>query len=119
MATVGGTIYVRIGGEQQWAAGDWEYTLGLRKREPVMLTDRLAGYAETPQTAMLKGTVIDHDGLDVAALLRLTDATITLDLANGKSVVFTQATQTGEGTIKANSGEIAVEFTAVSAEEVR
>lgn len=119
MATIGGTIYVRIGGEQQWASGDWEYTLGLRKREPVMLTDRLAGYTETPRPATLKGTIIDHDELDVRALQSLTDATITLDLANGKSVVFSQATETSDGTIKANSGEISVEFTAVSAEEVK
>lgn len=117
-ARIGGVIQVQIDGEIYDAKGDFTYNLGRNKRESVLGADRLHGFKETPQVASLEGKITDRQTLNVSTLLELKDATVTLTLANGKTVVFRNAFYAGDGNIGTGEGEIDFRIEAASAEEV-
>ncbi|MHC4712009.1 MAG: phage tail tube protein [Planctomycetota bacterium] len=115
---IGGTLAVKIDGEVQLARGSFEYDLGVDKREAVVGLDRLHGFKHTPKPAYCAGELSDTADCDVKALLEAEDVTVVLDLANGKSVVFRNATQTGDGTVNPEEGTIGVRYDGPSGEEL-
>jgi len=112
-----GIISVQINGEIQDAAGDFEYNLGAVKREALIGVDKVHGFKETPQVAFIAGSVRDRKTLDVKTLAVTEDATVTLQLANGKVVVLRNAWFAGDGTVKVDEATIEVRFEGLSAEE--
>lgn len=118
MRAVGGIIRITANGEQISAKGVWTYNLGKPKREAVVGADGVHGYKEVPQVAFIEGPTTDRGDLDLEALVGLRDATITLDLANGKAVVGGGAWFAGEGTGSTDEGEVAVRFEAERFEEL-
>lgn len=116
---IGGIIEIKANGEIYDAKGNFTYNLGKNKREAVVGMDRTHGYKEEPQVAMIEGAITDRNDLDVATLLELCDATITLTLANGKVVVLRDAWFAGEGNITTEEGEIEARFEGIDAEEIR
>lgn len=115
---VGGIITVRANGAQLRAKGSWSYNLGRPMREAIVGADGVHGYKETPRAAFVEGATTDRGDLDLSALQGLRDATVTLDLANGKTVVLSQAWFAGEGTATTEEGEVQVRFEGVQAEEL-
>ena len=115
---VGGIIFIKADGVQYDAKGAFEYNLGVAKRDPVIGHDRHHGYKELPQEAYCEGEITDSATLDVKNLLNISDATVTLELANGKTVVFKKAYFSGDGNIQTEEGNIAVRFTGESAQEI-
>lgn len=116
---VGGIITVRANGAPIRAKGSYTYNLGRPLREAVVGADGVHGYRETPQVAFIEGSTTDKGDLDLSALVGLTDATITLDLNNGKTIVLANAWFAGEGSATTEEGEVALRFEGVSAEELR
>ncbi len=114
----GGLIQVQTNGEVQDAKGSWSFNLGKPKREAIIGADGTHGFSEKPQVAFIEGAITDRGSLDVAALVTLKDASITLALANGKSILLYGAWYAGEGTVTTDEGEIAVRFEGIGAEEV-
>jgi len=115
---VGGIITVRVNGAVLRAKGAWTYNLGRPMREAIVGSDGVHGYKEVPQVAYIEGTTTDRGDLDLTALVTLRDATVTLDLANGKAFVLAQAWFAGEGAASTEEGEVAVRFEGISAEEL-
>lgn len=113
-----GIIQVQINGELFAAAGDFTYNIGQPKRETLVGATEIDGFSETPQPAVLEGTFRDKPELDLQGLLNITDATITLNLRNGKTIVFREAFFVGDGNVNTGNAEIEVVFNAKSAEEV-
>ena len=60
--------------------------------------------------------VSERKPLDLNALLRTKDATVWLELANGKGVTLRDAWYAAEGTAKTKEGEIEVRFEGLSAD---
>lgn len=114
----GGIIVVRANGVQLRAKGDWTYNDGTPMREAVVGSDSVHGFKEAPRVAFIQGAITDVGDVDVRALKRMTGATITLDLANGKTFVLSDAWFAGEGDVSTGEGEIAVRFEGVSGEEL-
>jgi len=114
----GGTISLTTNGVRRDAKGDFSYNLGLPKREAIVGVDGTHGYKETPQVAFIEGEITDRGDLDLAALLLAEDQTVTLALANGKTIVLRSAWHAGEGTGNTGEGNIAVRFEGLSAKEV-
>ena len=113
MSRRGGVIFVKADGKQFDVKGQFEYNLGVPKRDPIIGHDGTHGYKEVPQEAYISGEVTDSVDMDLKNdLLTLADATITLELANGKVVVLEEAFYSGEGTGQTEEGNIAVRFTA-------
>lgn len=115
---VGGIIQVQVNGTVENAKGNWSYNLGKPMREPVIGADGVHGYKETPQVAFVEGEITDRAGLNLAALCSLTNATVTVDLANGKMIALRNAWWAGEGTGNTEEGNIAARFEGLSAEEI-
>ena len=117
MSRRAGTLYVRIDGAQRDAIGNWTYNLGSPKREAIVGADRVHGYREMPQVPYIEGEITDESALSLAALQNLTDATVTLELANGKLICLRDAWYAADGTVGTEQGNVQVRFEGRSAEE--
>lgn len=115
---IAGTINVQVNGYVHAAVGAFNYNLGLPKAEMLVGHDGTHGYKELPQVAFIEGEIRDSSDLDVTALLSSADATITLQLANGKTILLRSAKQCSESTIGTEEANIPVRFEGMSAEEV-
>lgn len=118
----GGIIQIQVNGTVIEVAGAWSYNLGLPTREALLGHDTAAGgnYKEMPKTAFMEGDIRDSDELDVAALRTITGATITLKVANGKSIVLRKAYAAGDWDQGTEEGTIAARFEGASpAEEIK
>ncbi|VVO19937.1 hypothetical protein PS712_04150 [Pseudomonas fluorescens] len=115
---VGGIIALKVNGDIYFAKGNFTYNLGKPKREGVVGADTVHGYKETPQVPFVEGEITDRNELSLEDLVTLDDATITLELSNGKVITLSEAWYAGEGTGNTEEGNIACRFEGMSAEEV-
>jgi predicted heme/steroid binding protein len=113
----GGIISLQLNGEVYDAKGSFSYNLGRPLREAIMGADGPHGFKETPQVGFIEGAITDRAGMDLDKLLTFKDGTVTLELANGKVVLLSDAYYAGEGTGTTEEGEIPVRFEG-KAEEV-
>lgn len=116
---IGGMISLKINGDMYFAKGNFTYNLGLPKKEGVVGSDRVHGYKEVPQIPFIEGEITDRNELNLEDLLTLDDATVTLELANGKVIMLREGWYAGEGTGNTDEGNIALRIEGKSAEEVR
>lgn len=116
---VGGRIYVKVNGAQYQAKGEFDYGLGLPKQEAVLGQDGVHGYKTTEQAPYIEGKITDSVDLDLAALAQTDNATVTLELANGKVIALREAWFAGEAKGNTGEGEIEFRFEGMSGEEVR
>ncbi len=120
MKKIGGILVFKVDGEQYAAKGNFTYNIGVPKRETVMAQDgKVAGYKETPTVPFIEGEITDQYAVDIKQLTSIVDATVTLDLPNGKSIVLRGAAYTGEGTGNTEEGNISVRFEGEEGEEVK
>lgn len=116
---IGGTIALKVNGDIYFAKGNFTYNLGKPKREGVTGADTVHGYKETPQIPFVEGEITDRNELSLEDLVTLDEATITLELANGKVIALSEAWYAGEGTGNTEEGNIACRFEGMSCEEVK
>lgn len=116
---IGGTIALKVNGDIYFAKGNFTYNLGKPKKEGVVGADTVHGYKETPQMPFVEGEITDRNELSLEDLVTLDDATITLELANGKVIALSEAWYAGEGTGNTEEGNIACRFEGMSCEEVK
>lgn len=114
----GGILNVKVDGEIVDVKGNWTYNFGIPKRDALVGADRIHGYKEVPQVPFVEGEITDREGLDVKAFQNLTDTTVTLELANGKTGVWRNAWYASEGNVQTEEGNIAIRFEALEAEEI-
>lgn len=114
----GGIMYLKVDGEIYDAKGAFTYNLGKPKNEAILGADGVHGYKSTPQVPFIEGEITDRAGLDLASLCETDEATITLELANGKVITLRDAWYAGEGTGNTEEGNIGVRFEGLSADEV-
>lgn len=116
-ARLGGKISISKNGTRLDAKGNYTYNLGVDKREAIVGSDRVHGYSEKPQTPFIEGEITDSANLNLRELAETTDATITLELANGKVITLREGWYAGEGTGNTEEGNIGVRFEGLSCEE--
>ena len=83
-----------------------------------MGADTIHGYKEEPKAQFIEGAITDSDELDLAGFQAITDATITLELANGKVIMLREAFYAADGDVTTGEGEIQVRFEAIDGEEI-
>lgn len=118
MALRAGTITLKANGSVLDAKGNFTYNLGRKLKKKIAGADRVHGTYRIVQVPFIEGLITDDGDLDVAALQDVEDATITLDLDNGKTIVLINACYASEGNITTEQGEIAVRWEGDSAEEI-
>lgn len=109
---VAGICYFKVDGEQLELKGSLECPLTDLQRETVMGTAGVAGYKETARMPYVKGTFIFLPAFPLEKL-NGTNLTITVELANGKVYTLSGAYLVGEPAVKAEEGEVELEFNGV------
>lgn len=102
-----GTAFIAVDGQNYMLSGDLAYSPSGVSRETLTGQDRVHGYSEKPKQGSISGTLRDAGGLSVASFNAMTNVTVTLELANGKTVlgrnmwtVEAQEVKTAEGTFE-------------------
>ena len=113
-----GTINLQVNGQVYDALGSFTYNLGRPKREMLVGPDRVHGYKELPQIPFIEGEIRDAGDLDMSAVQNMVDATVTLRLANGKTIMLREAAFCSEGNGDTEEGKFAVRWEGKNAEEV-
>ena len=118
MNRLAGLLYLRVDGVQRNVKGSFTYNLGQPKREAIVGPDGVHGYKEMPQAPYIEGEITDQSDLALADLFNITDGTITLELANGKSVVQRNSWYAGDGNVGTEEANVQIRFEGLSSEEV-
>lgn len=118
MGRVAGIIFVKVDGQQYDAKGAFTYNIGSPQREAVVGSDAVHGFTETPQVPFIEGEFTDRATLDLVALTTIENATVTLELGNGKVVVLRSAWYAGDGNVVTDQANITVRFEGLQAEEI-
>lgn len=113
-----GTLFVKVNGQQQDAKGNFTYNKGAPKRDAIIGPDGVHGYKELPQVPFIEGEITDKGTLDLDATVNTVDATVTLELANGKVFVLRDAWYAAEGNVQTEEANIQVRYEGLSGEEV-
>lgn len=116
---VGGRIAVKYNGKMLRAKGSWTYNLGEDRKEGVVGSDGVHGFKTTPQVPFIEGEITDTADMNLSDLLKVTDATVTLELANGKVISLKDAWFASEGTGNTEEGNVGCRFEGLDAEEIR
>ena len=116
---VGGLIFIKVDGELFQAKGEFTYNINPVKRESVVGQDTIHGFKEEPKVQFIEGAITDSDELDLQGFQRIRDATVTLELANGKVIVLREAFYAADGDVTSSEGEIQVRFEGIDSDEIR
>lgn len=115
---VGGILFLKVDGALLQAKGEFTYNIGRPKREAILGQDATHGYKELPQIAFIEGSITDKDDLSLENLVLTKDSTVTVELANGKTIVVREAWFAADGNVTSSEGEIEVRFEGIDGEEI-
>jgi hypothetical protein len=116
----GGIIELKINGEIFDAKGNFSFGLGKNERSSIIGADGVHGFAEKIMAGYIEGEITDKSTLSLDSLSQVTEAVITLTLANGKIIVLRDAFSVNPDGMSGSTeeGAIKVRFEGI-AEEVR
>lgn len=103
---IAGTAFLAIDGTSYLARGEFSYSPALVERESVPGIDTIHGYIEKPYVPFIEGTLTNSGGLDVAAINAMTDVTVTLELANGKTIIGRNMWTTSAQEVGVDEGKV-------------
>jgi hypothetical protein len=115
---IAGVAYLKVDGAQFSIAGKFKYQVNRVKRETLVGQDGVHGYKEMPVEPYISGDVRDMPGSRVRRLEDIVDATITLELANGKTVVLRNAWWADASEVDTEEGTYPVKFCGLDGEEL-
>lgn len=116
---VGGVIFLKVNGELFQAKGEFTYNINPFKRESVVGPADIHGFKEEAQVQFIEGAITDSDELDLEGFQAIRDATVMLELANGKVIQLREAFYAADGDVTSSEGEIQVRFEGISGREIR
>lgn len=107
---IGGVASLTIDGDTWDVASDLEYSPTTVVRETMKGQSRVEGFSEMPTQCFMSMTLRDRPDATVASLNNKTAATITAQLANGKTVYGAGMWQTGELAVRTQEATMSVRF---------
>lgn len=113
-----GTARITANGVTYMLVGDLSYSPSSVKRETKSGQDGVHGYSEMPIPGKIGGTLRDTGSLTVADLNAMADATVVLDLANGKTIIGRNMWTVDSQEVKTAEGTFEVAFEGPSVTEV-
>lgn len=118
MSAIAGIAYLKADGEQYDLRGNLNISIGGVERETVTGQDGVHGYTEMPKPSFMEAELSDSGGLSLEAIGRITDATITAELINGKVYVLQQAWCMATPELNTADGSMTVRFEAKRGQEI-
>jgi hypothetical protein len=114
---IAGIATLSINGQSYVVRGKLAYKPSRVARESKIGQSGVAGFKEMPVTGAISMTLSDAGGLTVIDFNRMTDVTVTAQLANGKGVSGAGMWQTGEIEVDTEEGTFDVTFEGDRVEE--
>lgn len=118
MTRVGGIITVKIDSQTYMAKGGFTYSAAKTVKTTVIGSDGVHGYSELPVAGFIAGEFTDNTSMTMDSLTLLTGATVTLDLANGKTIVLKDAWLVDALEGNTEEGNMSVRFESKDAQEI-
>lgn len=115
---IGGVAFIKVDGRQFPARGKWKSNLHGVKREGIAGQDGVHGYKEMPKVPKISGDITYMPDFNYEDLKNIDNATITLELANGKTHVLRNAWWADESEVDSEEGSFPVSFEGISGEEI-
>lgn len=107
---IAGTAFLNVDGTNFTVAGEAEYCPSVFKRETLAGMSGIDGYAERFNIPHISMQLRDMGGLELGDINAMTNVTVTLELANGKTVVGRNMWTVEEQTGKATDGTVDVRW---------
>lgn len=106
MARVAGTAYVDADGMEFQVVGDCEVQPSKIKRTPIVAGGQTVGYKEEPITPYVDFEAATIPGISTTKIDQITNATVTVELANGTNYILRNAWTAGELKVSAMEGKV-------------
>lgn len=107
---IAGTAYVKADGAQFSLAGTLTVSIDKAEREGLAGLSGVAGYKETPRVPFIEGEFYLTENLSLPTIEGIVNATITAELANGKTYVLRNAWSAGAREANAAEGTVTIRF---------
>ena len=114
---VAGTAYITMDGSQLALRGNLTVSLSRVERSGIAGLDRTHGYMEKPRVQYIEGDITLVEGFSVEDLDNIVDATIVVQLANGKSYSLFEAWTKAAHEINAEQGQVRVRWEGMDGSE--
>lgn len=105
-----GIATLTINGDSFDVVSDLEWSTVRVTREVLKGQTRVEGYSEMPTECFISARLRDRSDYAIQDLNGLTDATIVVQQANGKTILGDQMFQSGELTVNTQEGTFNVRF---------
>lgn len=118
---IAGILQFKVDGQQYLAKGSFSYGYGKPVRTSVVGADSIHGYSEVVIPAFIEGEITDDGSVSIDTLASIVDATITLELANGKIFSLEHAWNLNQDgvSVEVEESNIAVRFEARRGRDIR
>lgn len=113
-----GIATITVDGRQYMLQGSLEYQVSKVKRETLTGQDDVHGFSEMPSAGRIKGTFRDAQSVSLAALNKITGATVICVLANGKTILGRNMWTLDVQSVNTQEATFEIEFNGPSVEEV-
>jgi len=110
---ISGMAYLKIDGQNYSTNGEFESTIQNTKNTPIVDESGNIHYSEAKQVSTISGNLYTTPELDVQTIVDATDTVVQVEFKNGKTALLNQAMFTGDATVSATDGTLAVEFSGV------
>lgn len=115
---IAGVCYIKVDGQQYDLRGNLIVSISPTERSGVAGMDGVHGFIETPRVPFIAGNFSDTNELSINDLDAIENATITVELANGKAYILREAWTKSAHEIDGTQGQIAVRFEGTGGEEL-
>lgn len=113
-----GVAYLSVDGRNYMLAGEGiTYSPTRVKRETLSGPSGVQGYSEMPVAGSISATFRDAGNLSVAAFNAMTNVSVTVELANGKTIIGRNMWTVDAQEVKSSDGTFDVKFEGPSVEE--
>lgn len=115
---IGGTAFLTVDGQQYDLRGNWTVSPDMIEREGVAGQDTVHGYIERPRVPWMQGDISDNGELSLDAVRRINNATVTLQLNNGKVYILRNAWSAEARELNTSDAQMQVRFEGMSSQEI-
>jgi hypothetical protein len=115
---IGGVLSLKVDGNQYEARGNFHVTPSKVKRDGIAGQDGVHGYTEMPVVPLIKGDISIGNLLSLETLEGITESTVQVQLANGRTYVLSQAWVTSAFDLDTVDGKVEVTFQGIACTEI-
>jgi Phage tail tube protein len=112
-----GVAYISVDGQSYQLAGEVSYSVSRVKRESLSGPSGVQGYSEMPIPGSISGSFRDAGSLTVAKFNAMTNVSVTVELANGKTIIGSRMWTVESQEVKSGEATFDVKFEGFSVEE--